>query len=68
MTKEEAAAKLMEDFEKGWKSGEKEGWISLDEVEMQLGIEQRNEGPNITLEHHISIRNLGPIENCFSHK
>ena len=43
MTREEAVAKLMEELEKGWKSGEEEGWLSLDEVEKQLGVERFNE-------------------------
>ena len=29
---------LMDEIEKGWKSAEEEGWLSLDEVEAQLGI------------------------------
>ena len=37
-TREEAVAKLMTELEKGWKSGEEQGWLSLEEVEIQLGI------------------------------
>ena len=29
---------LMEEVEKGWASAEEEGWLSLEEVETQLGI------------------------------
>lgn len=29
---------LMEEVEKGWESAEEEGWLSLEEVETQLGI------------------------------
>jgi len=39
-TKEEAAARLMEELEKGRKSGEEEGWLSLEEVEAQFGIDR----------------------------
>lgn len=39
-TREEAVAKLMEELEKGWKSGEEQGWLSLEEVEAQLGIDR----------------------------
>ena len=31
-TKEEAVAKLMSELEKGWKSGEEEGWLSAEDV------------------------------------
>ena len=31
-TREEAIAKLMEELEKGWKSGEEEGWLSAEDV------------------------------------
>ena len=41
-TKEEAVAKLMSELEKGWKSGEEQGWLSLEEVEAQLGIDRPN--------------------------
>jgi len=29
---------LMEEVEKGWQSAEKDGWLTLEEVEAQLGI------------------------------
>jgi len=41
-TREEAVAKLMTELEKGWKSGEEQGWLSLEEVEIQLGINRPN--------------------------
>ena len=41
-TREEAVAKLMSELEKGWKSGEEQGWLSLEEVEAQLGIDRPN--------------------------
>ena len=31
-TREEAMAKLMAELEKGWKSGEEEGWLSAEDV------------------------------------
>lgn len=37
--KSKAMRYLMAEVEKGWKSAEEEGWLSLDEVEAQLGIE-----------------------------
>ena len=37
-TKEEAVAKLMSELEKGRRSGEEEGWFTLEEVERELGI------------------------------
>lgn len=41
-TREEAVAKLMSELEKGWKSGEEEGWLNLEEVETYLGIKRPN--------------------------
>ena len=37
--KAKAVRRLMEEFQKGWESGEKDGWVSLDEVEALLGID-----------------------------
>ena len=34
-----AVRRLMEDFQKGWESGEKDGWVSLDEVESLIGMD-----------------------------
>ena len=31
-TREEAVAKLMSELEKGWKSGEEEGWLTAEDV------------------------------------
>ena len=42
MTKEEAVTKLMTELEKGWKSGEKEGWLSSDEVEEYFKLKSFN--------------------------
>lgn len=36
--KAKAMHRLMEEVQKGFESGEKEGWLSLDEVEASLGI------------------------------
>ena len=33
-----AAAQLMAEIGKGWKSAEEGGWLSLEEVESQLGL------------------------------
>ena len=33
-----AAAQLMAEIDKGWKSAEEGGWLSLEEVESQLGL------------------------------
>lgn len=43
MTKEEAVAKLMEELEKGWKSGEEEGWLSLEEVREGFNLKGFND-------------------------
>ena len=37
--KTQATLKLMSDLEKGRRSGEEKGWLSLEEVEKYLGIE-----------------------------
>ena len=42
-TKEEAVAKLMSELEKGWKSGEKEGWISAEDVRTHFTARRINE-------------------------
>ena len=34
----EAAAQLMAEIDKGWKSAEEGGWLTLEEVESQLGL------------------------------
>ena len=36
--KAKAVRRLMAEFQIGWESGEKEGWVSIDDVEAQLGI------------------------------
>lgn len=36
--KAKAVRRLMAEFQKGWESGEKDGWVSIDDVEAQLGI------------------------------
>lgn len=36
--KSKAMRHLMAEVEKGWKSAEKEGWMTLDQVEAELGI------------------------------
>ena len=36
--KTKAMHRLMEEVQKGFDSGEKEGWLSLEEVEARLGI------------------------------
>ena len=36
--KSKAAAQLMAEIEKGWKSAEEGGWLTLEEVESQLGL------------------------------
>lgn len=36
--KAKAMRRLMDEVQKGFDSGEKEGWLSLDEVEASLGI------------------------------
>ena len=36
--KAKAMRRLTEEVQKGWDSGENEGWLTLDEVEAQLGI------------------------------
>ena len=36
--KAKAMRRLVEEVQKGWDSGENEGWLTLDEVEAQLGI------------------------------
>ena len=35
---ETTAAQLMAEIDKGWKSAEEGGWLSLEEVESQLGL------------------------------
>ncbi len=35
-----AASQLMSELEKGRRSGEKDGWVSLEEAERQLGIQK----------------------------
>lgn len=37
--KAKAVRRLMAEFQKGWESGEKDGWVSLDEVDALLGID-----------------------------
>lgn len=37
--KTQATLKLMSELEKGHRSGEEEGWLSLEDVEKYLGIE-----------------------------
>ena len=37
--KAKAMRRLLDEAEKGWKSGEKEGWLTLDEATAQLGID-----------------------------
>ena len=37
--KAKAMRRLLEEAQKGWDSAEKEGWLSLDEVSAQLGME-----------------------------
>ena len=39
--KAKAMRRLMSELQKGWDSAEKEGWLSMEDVEAQLGI--RNE-------------------------
>ena len=36
--KAKAAAQLMAEIDRGWKSAEEGGWLSLEEVESQLGL------------------------------
>lgn len=36
--KAKAMRRLMSEIQKGWDSAEKEGWLSLEDVEAQLGI------------------------------
>lgn len=36
--KSKAAAQLMAEIDKGWKSAEEGGWLTLEEVESQLGL------------------------------
>ena len=36
--KSKAAAQLMAEIDKGWKSVEEGGWLTLEEVESQLGL------------------------------
>jgi len=35
---EESLRRLITEFQIGWESGEKDGWISMDDAETQLGI------------------------------
>ena len=34
-----AMRRLLDEAQKGWDSAEKEGWLTLDEVSAQLGLE-----------------------------
>ena len=43
MTREDAVAKLMEELEKGWRSGEEEGWLSLEEVREHFALKSFND-------------------------
>ena len=36
--KAKAMSRLMSEIQKGWDSAEKEGWLSMEDVEAQLGI------------------------------
>lgn len=36
--KTQATLRLMDELSKGWRSGEEKGWMTLDEVETNLGI------------------------------
>ena len=36
--KTKAMRRLLDDAQKGWDSGEREGWLSMEEVEARLGI------------------------------
>jgi hypothetical protein len=36
----QATIKLMAELEKGRRSGEEEGWLTVEEVEQELGIER----------------------------
>ena len=36
--KAKAVRRLIAEFQKGWESGEKDGWVSLDEADALLGI------------------------------
>lgn len=37
--KAKAMRRLLDEAQKGWNSAEKEGWLTLDEVSAQLGLE-----------------------------
>ena len=37
--KAKAIRRLLDEAQKGWNSAEKEGWLTLDEVSAQLGLE-----------------------------
>ena len=37
--KSKAMRRLLDEAQKGWNSAEKEGWLTLDEVSAQLGLE-----------------------------
>jgi len=39
----------MAELEKGWKSGDEQGWLSLEEVEKQLGIDRPNAETEVAL-------------------
>jgi len=43
LTREDAVAKLMEELEKGWRSGEEEGWLSLEEVREHFALKSCND-------------------------
>ena len=50
-TREEAIAKRMAELEKGWKSGEEQGWLSLEDVRAHFAEKRRNEnGINLSRE------------------
>lgn len=36
--KTKAALRLMDELDKGWRSGEEKGWLTLEEVKRNLGI------------------------------
>jgi len=40
--KEQATLKLLSELAQGKKSGEEEGWLSLDEVEANLGVNSKS--------------------------
>ena len=42
-TREQAVASLMAELEKGWKSGEEEGWLSAEDVRAHFAARRHNE-------------------------